>query len=86
MVLQACKTVEWSRPPKALPISGKLSWVSSRARHMAIWRGLAMTRVRFLESRFNDFDAVEVGDCFLDVFHGNLLILRSQQVFKRFFG
>src|SRR5918993_2105933 len=35
----ACMTVEWSRPPKAFPILGRDSSVSSRERYMATWRG-----------------------------------------------
>src|SRR3712207_7222082 len=35
----ACMTVEWSLPPKALPIFGSDSSVSSRERYMATWRG-----------------------------------------------
>ena len=44
----ACSTVVWSRPPKSSPISGRLFWVSSLARYMAIWRGRAMLAGRFL--------------------------------------
>jgi len=35
----ACMTVEWSRPPKAFPILGRDSSVSSRERYMATCRG-----------------------------------------------
>ena len=44
----ACKTVVWSRPPNSSPISGRLFWVSSLAKYMAIWRGRAMLAGRFL--------------------------------------
>jgi hypothetical protein len=44
----ACRTVVWSRPPKLLPISGSDSWVSSLASAIAICRGLATARERFL--------------------------------------
>ena len=37
--------------PKKLPICGSEVSVSSRQRYMAIWRGKAMLRVRFLEWR-----------------------------------
>src|SRR5918998_5143050 len=37
----ACITVEWSRPPKAFPILGRDSSVSSRERYMATCRGYA---------------------------------------------
>ncbi len=32
----ACSTVVWSRPPNSSPISGRLFWVSSLARYIAI--------------------------------------------------
>src|SRR5918911_3945852 len=47
----ACKTVEWSRPPKAFPILGRDSSVSSRERYMATWRGEAKALERLLPKR-----------------------------------
>ena len=46
---QAWRTVVWSRPPKCLPIAGRDSSVSSRARYMATWRGHATRLARALE-------------------------------------
>src|SRR5664279_3266401 len=39
-----------------------------------------------LGKEINYLDAVKVCHSFLYVFHGNLLVLRGQQVFKCFFG
>src|ERR671915_1655934 len=47
----ACMTVEWSRPPKAFPIFGRETSVSSRERYMATWRGYAKPLERLAPTR-----------------------------------
>src|SRR4030095_4152553 len=44
----ACRTVVWSFPPKARPISERDEWVIWRARYMGTCRGKAMALVRVL--------------------------------------
>src|SRR2546427_2384058 len=47
----AWRTVVWSLPPKARPISASDEWVSWRARYIATWRGKAIALVRILALR-----------------------------------
>ena len=52
--LHAEMTVEWSRPPKRLPICVNGASVSSRERYMATWRGTTIPLSRRLPfSAFN---------------------------------
>lgn len=82
---QACKTVVWSRPPKASPISGKLWSVSSLAKAIAICR--ARTRERALpRKKVGEPDAVILGDDALDIGDVRLLLLGVQQVAQGLLG
>src|SRR5215813_4080411 len=47
-LVTAWRTVVWSLPPKARPMSLSDAWVSWRERYMATWRGKATDLVRFL--------------------------------------
>ena len=86
MVRQACRTVVWSRPPKASPISGRLCGVSSRGQPHGDLARSGDGAGALLRIHLGDLDLVVVGDVLLDQFQGDLAVVGADDVLEGFLG